>query len=455
MKNIKPSTLPTNPTQISAPLSSPQETRTQNHESQISNLKSQILNKKRPWLAFFGPGLMIAVGYMDPGNWATDIAGGSKTGYSMLFIILVSNLFAILLQYLALKLGIATGRDLAQACHDRYSRSVSFSLWILCEIAIIACDLAEVLGSAIALNLLFGIKLSWGVVITSLDVLIILYFQKKGFRALTAFIGSLIVVITCCFIFEVIVSHPNIGAIGRGLLPSAEIFTNPNLLYLAVGIMGATIMPHNLYLHSHIVQTAAIIPTQEGKKTAIHYSAIDSTLSLTAAFFVNAFILILAAAAFHDHGLTEITDIAEAHKLLNPLVGTTLSGILFAVALLAAGQNATITGTLAGQIVMEGFINLKLKPWARRLITRSMAIIPALTVALLYGEKGMDKLLIFTQVVLSLQLAFAVVPLVTMTSDKKLMGVFVNPKKLTIAAWAVTALIIGLNLFLSVQIFLT
>lgn len=398
--------------------------------------------------AFVGPGMMVAVGYMDPGNWATDIAGGAKFGYTLLSVILISNFFAILLQHLALKLGIVTGRDLAQACRDAYPRPVALALWVLAEVAIAACDLAEVLGSAIALNLLFGMPLWLGVLVTVLDVLVILYFQNRGFRVLEAIVAGLIFLIIICFGYEIIVSNPSFREIAGGLIPKKEIIMNPEMLYIAIGILGATVMPHNLYLHSSIVQTRDYARNTEGVKSAIKFATIDSTVSLLLAFFVNAFILILAAATFHKSGHHEVADITDAYHLLDPLVGTTLASTLFAVALLASGQNSTLTGTLAGQIIMEGFLNLKLKPWARRLITRLIAIVPAFFVTLYYGEKGTADLLVLSQVILSLQLSFAVVPLVMFTSSKAKMGQFVNKTGLRIGAWVISGIIIGLNAYL-------
>ncbi|HTA81502.1 MAG TPA: Nramp family divalent metal transporter [Bacteroidia bacterium] len=399
-------------------------------------------------LAFSGPGLMVAVGYMDPGNWATDIEGGSKFGYTLLSVILISNLFAILLQYLALKLGVATEKDLAQACRSHYSPRVSFMLWIFCEIAIAACDLAEVIGSAIALNLLFKIPLTWGVVITGFDVLLILFFQYKGFRFIESVVGSLIVIIVLAFVFEMIVSHPQLFPMLSGLLPKPEIVTNLSELYIAIGILGATVMPHNLYLHSSIVQTRDYPRTTVGKKMAIKFAAIDSTVALMAAFFINAAILIVAAASFHSSGHNDVSTIMDAHKLLTPLLGTTLASTLFAVALLASGQNSTLTGTLAGQIVMEGFLDIKLKPWLRRLITRGIAIVPAFIVTFILGERGTANLLVLSQVILSMQLSFAVIPLIMFTNSKQKMGLFANRKSMKIVAWAVAIIILGLNLYL-------
>jgi manganese transport protein len=407
----------------------------------------------RKALAFAGPGYMVAVGYMDPGNWATDIAGGSRFAYTLLSVILLSNLMAILLQSLALKLGIVTGRDLAQACRDHYSKPVSFALWIGCEIAISACDLAEVIGSAIALNLLFGIPLLWGVCLTAADVLLILLLQQKGFRYLEAFIIALIATIGICFAVELILARPSLAAIGLGLVPHGEIISNPAMLYIAIGILGATVMPHNLYLHSSIVQTRHVLPDVASKREAIRFATLDSTVALFFAFFINAAILIMAAATFHGSGHQEVAEIGDAYRLLAPLLGTGVASVLFAVALLASGQNSTITGTLAGQIVMEGFLNIRLPAWLRRLITRLIAIIPAVIVTALYGEKGTGSLLILSQVILSLQLSFAVVPLVLFTSQRAKMGQFVNGRALKALAWTVAVAILGLNGWLLVGVF--
>jgi manganese transport protein len=419
--------------------------------------RSLAIPKKGSWLrkfiAFAGPGYMVAVGYMDPGNWATDIAGGSLFGYTLLAVILISNMMAILLQALAGKLGIVTGRDLAQACRDHYSKPVVFILWIMCELAIAACDLAEVIGSAIALQLLFGIPLVYGVMITALDVLVILFLQNKGFRYIESFVIVLIVTIGGCFLTEMILSKPDMGGIMRGFVPHSEILTNPVMLYIAIGILGATVMPHNLYLHSSIVQTRRFERNASGKREAIHFATWDSTIALFFALFINAAILILSAATFHRAGMTGIAEIGDAYHTLTPLLGTTLGSILFAVALLASGQNSTLTGTLAGQIVMEGFLNIRLSPWLRRLITRLIAIIPAVIVTIIAGEKGTVSLLILSQVILSLQLSFAVVPLVLFTSDKKKMGEFKNPLWLTILAWIVTVVIVLLNAYLLFQTF--
>ena len=409
----------------------------------------------RKALAFAGPGYMVAVGYMDPGNWATDLAGGARFGYTLLSVILLSNLMAILLQALALKLGIATGRDLAQACRDHYSRPVSFVLWVLCEIAIAACDLAEVIGSAIALNLLFGIPLLWGVCLTALDVLLILLLQNKGFRYLEAFVIALIAVIGVCFAVELVMASPPLASVVKGLVPTTQIVTNPLMLYIAIGILGATVMPHNLYLHSSIVQTRKVLPDSKSKREAIRFATLDSTVALLFAFFINAAILILAASTFHNTGHQEVADIGDAFRLLTPLLGTAVASTLFAVALLASGQNSTITGTLAGQIVMEGFLNIRLPAWLRRLITRLIAIVPAVIVTALYGERGAGGLLILSQVILSLQLSFAVVPLVYFTSQRRKMGEFVNSRPLATLAWVVAAVIVSLNGWLLLGTFKT
>lgn len=403
-----------------------------------------------PWwrkmLAFAGPGYLVAVGYMDPGNWATDLAGGSAFGYDLLSVILLSNFMAILLQYLAGKLGVASGRDLAQACRDHFSYPATILLWILCEISICACDLAEIIGSAIALNLLFNMPLIWGVCLTAFDVLIILYFQKIKFRYIEFFVIALMTIIAGAFWFEIVISRPDVSAIMNGLIPQAKIFQNAEMLYIAIGIIGATVMPHNLYLHSSIVQTRKYVDDLAGKAEAIKFITIDSTVALIIAFFVNAAILIVAAAVFHANGRTEITEIQDAYKLLSPLVNVPLASTLFALALLASGQNSTLTGTMAGQIVMEGFLNIRLKPWVRRLLTRGIAIVPAIFCVILYGERGIAKLLILSQVVLSFQLGFAVIPLVWFTGDRKKMGGFANALWIKILAWCSSGVIIALNL---------
>jgi manganese transport protein len=363
---------------------------------------------------------------------------------------MISNLMAILLQALSARLGIASGRDLAQACRDSYSRPTTLVLWVLCEIAIAACDLAEVLGAAIALNLLFGIPLVWGVCLTALDVLLILLLQQKGFRWLEAFVIALIATIGVCFAAELAMAHPALGEMVRGLVPTAQIVTNPAMLYIAIGILGATVMPHNLYLHSSIVQTRRVAPDDNAKSEAIKYATIDSTVALLFAFFINAAILILAAATFHRTGHQNVADIGDAFELLAPLLGTTLASTLFAVALLASGQNSTITGTLAGQIVMEGFLDIRLPAWLRRLVTRLIAIVPAVIVTAMYGERGAGKLLILSQVILSLQLSFAVIPLVLFTGQPTKMGRFSNGPVLQAAAWCVAVMIVGLNAWLLV-----
>lgn len=407
----------------------------------------------RKLLAFSGPGYLIAVGYMDPGNWATDLAGGSRFGYTLLSVIMISNLMAILLQSLALRLGIVTGRDLAQACRDHFHPKVAFVLWILCEVAIIACDLAEVIGSAIALNLLFGIPLIWGVLLTAFDIMILLLLQNKGFRWLEAVVITLVATIGICFAAEIIFSRPDFGGIIKGFVPSAQIITNSEMLYIAIGILGATVMPHNLYLHSSIAQTRQYERNAGGKREAIKFATIDSTLALMFALFINAAILIVAAATFHTSGNTEVAEIGDAYQLLSPLLGVSGASTLFAVALLASGQNSTLTGTLAGQIVMEGFLNIRIRPWLRRLITRLIAIVPAVLVTFFYGASGTAQLLVFSQVVLSMQLSFAVFPLVMFTSDKLKMGEFVNPLWRKILAYAIAVVIAALNAWLLAQIF--
>jgi len=390
---------------------------------------------------------------MDPGNWATDLAGGSRFGYALLSVILISNLMAVLLQGLASKLGIVSGRDLAQACRDHYSPRVNVGLWVLCEIAIAACDLAEVIGTAIALNLLFHIPIAWGVGITALDVLIVLYLQNKGFRLLEALVIALIATVGTCFLFELIVSRPDLAGVARGFVPSAQILSNPEMLYIAIGILGATVMPHNLYLHSSIVQTRKYELTAEGKREAVRFAFVDSTIALSFALFINASILIVAAATFHRTGNTQVAEIQDAYQLLSPLLGVGAASAVFALALLASGQNSTLTGTLAGQIVMEGFLNIRIRPWLRRLITRGIAIVPAAIVAILYGESGTAKLLVLSQVVLSLQLSFAVFPLVMFTSDRVKMGDFANAMWLKVLAYLVALVIAALNAWLLFQTF--
>ena len=400
----------------------------------------------RKLLAFSGPGYLVAVGYMDPGNWATDLAGGSAFGYTLLSVILLSNLMAVLLQALSAKLGIVTGRDLAQACRDHYSPPVAFALWVLCELAIIACDLAEVIGTAIALNLLFDIPLLVGVCLTATDVMLILLLQHKGFRWLEAFVLSLLIIIAACFTFEIALAQPAINDVLAGFVPSLQVVTEPGMLFVAIGILGATVMPHNLYLHSSIVQTRDFDATLQGRRQAIRYATIDSTVALTLALLINAAILILAAATFHVGGRTGVAEIGQAYSLLAPMLGVSAASAVFAFALLASGQNSTVTATLAGQVVMEGFLRIRIPPWCRRLITRLLAIVPAIVVTALHGEQGTAQLLVLSQVILSMQLPFAVVPLVRFTSDRRKMGPFVNPLWLTAIAVLVATAIIGLNM---------
>jgi manganese transport protein len=408
----------------------------------------------RKLFAFAGPGYLVAVGYMDPGNWATDLAGGARYGYTLLSVILISNLMAILLQALAVRLGIATGRDLAQACRDSYSKPVTIVLWVLCEIAIAACDLAEVIGAAIALNLLFGLPLIWGVTLTALDVLLILFLQHRGFRYVEALVVALIVAIAGSFAIQIWLARPDPAALAAGFIPQTAIVTNPEMLYIALGILGATVMPHNLYLHSSIVQTRRYTDTLASKQEAIRFATLDSSIALMSALFINAAILIVSAAVFNGTEYESVADIGDAHQLLSPLLGTSAAGVLFAVALLCSGQNATLTGTLAGQIVMEGFVNIRLRPWLRRLITRLVAIVPAVIVVSLYGERGTGSLLILSQVILSLQLPFAVFPLVSFTSNRSKMGVFVAPRWVQALAWTIAVIIAGLNVWLLYQTFL-
>ena len=400
----------------------------------------------RKMFAFAGPGYLVAVGYMDPGNWATAIAGGSAFGYTLLSVVMLANLMAVVLQSLSARLGIASGRDLAQACHDYYSAPVSFGLWLLAELAVCATDLAEIIGTAIALNLLFGIPLAVGVVVTVADVLLILMLQTRGFRYMEALIISLMLVIGGCFVYEVLLSNPDWAQVAAGFLPAPAIVTNPAMLYVAIGILGATVMPHNLYLHSALVQTRDFNESLAGRREAIRYATIDSTLALGIALLINAAILIVAAATFHARGHTQVAEIQDAHRMLSPLLGAGAASVLFAVALLASGQNSTITGTLAGQIVMEGFLDIRLRPWLRRLITRLIAVVPAITVTLHYGTSGTAQLLVLSQVILSLQLPFAVIPLVIFTSDRQKLGTLVSPRWVTGIAWLMTALIIVLNL---------
>jgi manganese transport protein len=407
----------------------------------------------RKLFAFAGPGYLVAVGYMDPGNWATDIAGGAQFGYRLLSVILISNFMAILLQALAARLGIASGRDLAQACRDSYSKPTTIVLWILAEVAIAACDLAEVVGAAIALQLLFGIPLAWGVGLTALDVLLILYLQRLGFRYVEALVVALVAGIAGCFAIELAMAKPSMLGILAGFVPSPEIARNPQMLYIAIGILGATVMPHNLYLHSSIVQTRKYTDSVESRREAIRFATIDSTIALMLALGVNAAILIMAAATFHGTGYEHVADISDAYKLLTPLLGSVMASKLFGIALLMSGQNATLTGTLAGQIVMEGFLLLRLRPWLRRLVTRLAAVVPAFIVVLVAGERGAGQLLLLSQVILSMQLPFAIFPLIQFVSDKKKMGGFVPSRTVLALAWFVGIVIATLNVWLLYQVF--
>ena len=418
----------------------------------------KVPNGKSFWrkmLVYAGPGYLVSVGYMDPGNWATDIAGGAQFGYGLLTVILLSNLMAILLQSLCVRLGVATGLDLAQACRDYFNPRVNFCLWVLCEIAIAACDLAELLGSAIALQLLFGIPLVWGVCITALDVLVLLFLQGKGFRYVEALVITLVATVGVCFTAEILFSQPDATGILYGFMPKPEILQNPDMLYIAIGILGATVMPHNLYLHSSIVQTRDWQPTTQNRWEAIKFSTIDSTVALSLALFINSAILIVSAATFHFSGYQDVAEIQDAYKLLSPLLGVSVASTIFGLALLASGQSSTLTATLAGQIVMEGFLQLRLPSWLRRLATRLIAIVPALIAIIFFGERSTGSLLVFSQVILSLQLPFAVIPLVMFTSDRRLMGDFVNPFWLKTLGWLVTMVIVGLNVWLLWQTFLS
>ncbi len=410
-------------------------------------------NLWRKLLAYAGPGYLVSVGYIDPGNWATGIAAGSKFGYTLLSIILLSNLMAVLLQALCVRLGVATGRDLAQACRDYFPRRVTFILWLLCEVAIIACDLAELLGSAIALQLLFGLPLAIGVCITALDVMALLFLQNKGFRYIEALIIILVSTVGICFALQIFYAKPDLSSIVTGYLPNREILANGEMMYLAMGILGATVMPHNLYLHSSIVQTRAWQPTLKQRWEAIKFGTIDSTVALSFALFINSAILIVAASVFYVHGHHDVAELQDAYQLLSPLLGVQGASILFAIALLASGQSSTLTATLAGQIVMEGFLDIKIPSWLRRLATRLLAITPALIVILIFGENSTGGMLVLSQVILSLQLPFAVIPLVLFTSDRKLMGSFVNPAWLKVTAWAIALLIVSLNIWLLYQVF--
>jgi manganese transport protein len=404
-----------------------------------------ISTKPKGWrkiLAFFGPAYLVSVGYMDPGNWATDLAGGSQFGYSLIWVLLMSNIMALLLQSLSARLGIVRKRDLAQANRETYPRSINFLLYILAEVAIAATDLAEVLGMAIGIYLLTGLPLIWGVSITVLDTFLLLYLQRLGMRTMEAFIIALVAVVGVSFLIEIILARPDLGEVATGFIPS---FANENALYIAIGIIGATVMPHNLYLHSALVQTRKIQKNKEGIKQALKWNFIDSSIALNIAFLVNAAILVLAATVFFKTGRTEVAEIKEAHQLLAPLLGSGVAPVLFAVALIAAGQSSTITGTLAGQIVMEGYLRLRINPWIRRLITRLLAIIPAVLVIAIYGDKEVDTLLVFSQVLLSMQLGFAVIPLIHFVSDKQTMGSFAIKRHVQVFAWLIAGVLVYLN----------
>ncbi|MEQ1669908.1 MAG: Nramp family divalent metal transporter [Hyphomicrobium sp.] len=395
--------------------------------------------------SFFGPGYLVAVGYMDPGNWATSIAGGSKFGYALLCVALLSNIMAIILQALCARLAVGSGRDLAQACRDGYPAWAAYPLWLFAELAIIATDVAEVIGTAIGLNLLFSIPLEIGVILTALDVFIVLLLQRLGFRYLEAFVITLLAVIAACFAVQIALADPNWGEVIRGFAPTADVVKNPDMLYLALGILGATVMPHNLYLHSAIVQTRAYGESLPQKREALTFATIDSTIALMLALTINASILILAAAVFHTSGKSDVVELGQVHTLLAPLLGSSIAPVMFGIALLCCGLNSTVTATLAGQVVMEGFIQMRVAPWLRRLITRAIAIIPAAGVTLLYGEAQTSKLLILTQVVLSLQLPFAVIPLVQFTASRAKLGDLVAPRWLTLVAILIATIIVALN----------
>ncbi|MBC9825393.1 Nramp family divalent metal transporter [Carnobacterium inhibens] len=403
----------------------------------------------RKLLAFMGPGALVAVGYVDPGNWATSIEGGSEFGYTLLSVILIASLIATLMQEMAARLGIATSMDLAQATSASVGKKLSFFLWILTEVAIIATDIAEVIGSAIALKLLFNIPILLGVTITTLDVLLLLLLQKRSFRIIESVVIILMATIFIIFAYEILLSNPNVTDLVQGYIPSSDIVTNPSILFVGLGILGATVMPHNLYLHSSIIQTRSYERTEKGKKEAVNFARIDSIFSLTIAFLINSMILILGASAFYGNGQV-VSGIEDAYALLAPTIGASIASTLFAIALLASGQNSTITGTLSGQIVMEGFIHLRVKPWVRRIITRLLAVIPVFIVTIIAGENGTTDLLIFSQVILSMQLPFALVPLVLFTSDKHKMGSFVNSTWVKLVAWTATVIIICLNVYLVV-----
>jgi len=418
-----------------------------NEERSLSEVHSTVTIPEtrgflRRMFAFAGPAYLVAVGYMDPGNWATDIAAGSRYGYALVWVLVMSNAMAILLQSLSARLGLVSGRDLAQACRDRYPGPVNFALWILCEVAIAATDLAEVVGSAIGLELLFGIPLLYGVLITAFDTFLILFLHQAGIRKMEAFILVLVGTIGGCFLFEILVSRPDLPGIARGVLPSLP---DSDALYFAIGILGATVMPHNLYLHSSLVQSRRVEKTARGIHQSLKFNLIDSVVALNIALFINAAILIMAAAVFHRAGLFDVAEIQDAYKLLAPIVGSTAAPILFAVALISAGQSSTITGTLAGQIVMEGFVNIRLRPWLRRIVTRALAIVPAVLTIVLFGERSSGELLVLSQVVLSLQLSFAVIPLIHMVSDRKLMGAFAIRAWVKLLSWATAGIIVVLN----------
>jgi manganese transport protein len=400
----------------------------------------------RRLLAFLGPGFLVSVGYMDPGNWATDIAGGSRFGYTLLSVVLLSSLIAIVLQALAARLGIATDRNLAQACRDHYSPVANLGLWLACELAIVACDLAEVIGTAIALNLLFGLPLVVGAAITALDVFLVLLLLKRGFRSLEAFVVALLVLVAACFVVQIALAAPSLGSVVAGFVPRARIARDPAMLYVATGIVGATVMPHNLYLHSAVVQTRAYPRTPAGRRSALRWAVADSTLALALALFVNAAILVVAAAVFHDGGRTDVVEIEQASALLSPMLGVGAASVLFATALLASGVNSTVTATLAGQIAMEGFLRLRIPDWARRVLTRGVAVVPVVIVIAAFGERGVARLLVFSQVVLSMQLPFAVIPLVRFVSDRRKMGALVTPWPLTVLAALVACTIVVLDL---------
>ena len=412
-----------------------------------SSVGTSHISLFRRLLAFSGPAYLVSVGYMDPGNWATDLEGGARFGYQLLWVLVMSNAMAVLLQTLSARLGIVRGLDLAQACRETYPRPISLSMWILCEIAIAACDLAEVLGAAIGLNLLFGLPLLAGVLLTSADTLLLLWLQRFGIRVMEAFVLGLIAVIGGCFFIEILLSKPVFSEIASGLIPR---LSGPEALYLAIGILGATVMPHNLYLHSALVQTRQIGSSEQSKRRACWYNFIDSAVALNCAMLVNIAILVVSAAVFFKRGVV-VTEIQQAHVLLAPLLGTTLASALFAIALICSGQSSTLTGTLAGQIVMEGFLNFRMRPWLRRMITRSIAITPAAIVVYLYGQQGTFQLLILSQVILSMQLPFAVIPLIHFTSDRQRMGPFANKMWVKALAWIMAAIIVGLNVRLYAQ----